>query len=60
MFSFLIEYSVFFAVPVLAAHMFLDLFDKHRHGIKIHDWVGVVTYCVLAIHIGFDVLGLIG
>jgi len=58
--DFLIQYSVFFAMPVLALHLFLDLFDKHRHGIKVHDFIGIVTYFVLAIHIGFDVIGLIG
>lgn len=57
--EFFIEYSVFFAMPVLALHLFLDLFDKHRHGIKAHDFIGVATYLVLAVHIGFDILGLI-
>lgn len=58
MFEFLIEYSVFFAVPVLALHISLDMFDKHRHGIKVHDWVGALTFVVLVVHLGFDILGL--
>ena len=57
--DFLIQYSVFLAMPVLALHLGLDLFDKHRHGIKIHDFIGIVTYLVLAVHIGFDILGMV-
>ena len=57
--DFLIEYSVFFAMPVLALHLGLDLFDKHRHGLKVHDFIGVVTYAVLTLHIGFDILGMV-
>jgi hypothetical protein len=57
--DFFIQYSVFFAMPILFVHLALDLFDKHRHGIKVHDFIGIVTYLVLAVHIGFDILGLV-
>ncbi len=42
------------ALPVLALHIGLDIFDKHRHGIRIHDAVSVLAYAVLAVHFALD------
>lgn len=57
--EFLIEYSVFIVAPVAAAHIALDIFDKHRHGIRIHDWIGGLSAVLLVAHVGLDILGLV-
>jgi len=44
----------YIALPVLALHIGLDIFDKHRHGIRIHDAVSVFAYAVLALHFALD------
>lgn len=44
-------------LAVLALHIGLDLFDKHRHGIRIHDGVSILCYVVLAVHFTLDVVG---
>jgi len=54
MMNLFLEVGPYIVLPVLALHMVLDLYDKHRHGIKIHDAVGVLTYAVLALHFAFD------
>ncbi len=46
------------ALPVLALHIGLDIFDKHRHGIRVHDAVSVLAYVVLTIHFGIDLVRL--
>lgn len=46
------------AIPVLALHIVFDIFDKHRHGIRVHDAVGVLAYAVLALHFALDFVGL--
>lgn len=46
----------YIALPVLALHIGLDIFDKHCHGIRIHDAVGVICYGVLALHFALDFL----
>jgi hypothetical protein len=43
-------------LPVLAAHIVLDIVDKHRHGFHWHDKVSLVAYVVLAIHFGLDIM----
>lgn len=55
----MIEFLTFLAVPVVLVHVALDLFDRHRHGIRIHDWVSVVAYAVLALHFGLDIVGVV-
>lgn len=52
----MIEFLTYLAVPVILLHVVLDLFDRHRHGIRIHDWVSVVAYAVLALHFGLDIM----
>lgn len=55
----MMEFLTWVALPVLAVHIGLDLFDKHRHGIRVHDAVGVVSYLVLALHFGLDIMEVI-
>lgn len=60
MLALLIEGLPYVAIPVLVAHIVLDFYDKHRHGVKLHDWVSVAAYGALAVHFGFEFAGLVG
>lgn len=55
----LLVIASYVALPVLALHIVLDLFDKHRHGIRIHDAVSVLAYAVLALHFALDLIELV-
>jgi len=50
----ILSIASYVALPVLAVHIVLDLFDKHRHGIELHDKVSVLAYGVLALHFLLD------
>ena len=50
----LLGIATYVALPVLALHIVLDLFDKHRHGIRLHDKVSILAYGVLALHFALD------
>ena len=50
----LLTVASYAALPVLAVHIVLDLFDKHRHGIRLHDKVSILAYAVLALHFALD------
>jgi hypothetical protein len=52
----MIELLTWMVLPVLAVHIGLDLFDKHWHGIRLHDKVSILAYAVLAVHFGLDIM----
>lgn len=58
MLTLLIDLLPYLALPVAGIHIFLDLFDKHRHGIRLHDWVGFASYAAFALHFAYDLKGM--
>ena len=52
----MIEFLTWVALPVFVLHIALDLFDKHRHGLRWHDRLGAASTIVLLVHFGLDIM----